>query len=85
MPDQPRPFSDFDAEVRLSDISALHDLVTRPINEHSLTEWASDSLSRKSLLSEVAFFSIRWYLRSWGPPVVLEDVRLVEKPFLLFA
>ncbi len=58
MPDQPRPFSDFDAEVRLSDISALHDLVTRPINEHSLTEWASDSLSRKSLLSEVAFFSM---------------------------
>jgi hypothetical protein len=67
MPEQHRPFSDFDPDVRACDIAALHDLVTGPINEHRLSEWVSDSLSRKALLSEVAIVTIRW-AKSLGQP-----------------
>ena len=55
-----RPFADFDDEVRIADISALHDLVTSPVAERGLHAWAGDSLSRAALLSEVAFVLIRW-------------------------
>jgi hypothetical protein len=55
-----RPFADFDDEVRIADISALHDLVTSPVTERGLHAWAGDSPSRTAPLSEVAFVSIRW-------------------------
>jgi hypothetical protein len=55
-----RPFADFDDEVRIADISALHDLVTSPVAERCLHAWAGDSPSRAALLSEVAFVLIRW-------------------------
>jgi hypothetical protein len=35
-----RPFADFDDEVRIADISALHDLVTSPVTERGLHAWA---------------------------------------------
>jgi len=55
-----RPFADFDDEVRIADISALHDLVTSPVTVRGLHAWAGDSPSRAALLSEVGFVSIRW-------------------------
>ena len=41
-----RPFVDFDDEVRIADMSALHDLVTWPVTERGLHAWAGDSPSR---------------------------------------
>ena len=55
-----RPFSEFDDGVRLGDIASLHELATAPISEDSLTRWAGDSLSRNSLLGEIALCTIRW-------------------------
>ena len=55
-----RLFADFDDEVRIADISALHDLVTSPVTERGLHAWAGDSPSRAPLLGEVAFVLIRW-------------------------
>jgi len=62
-----RPFADFDDEVRIADISALHDLVTAPVTEPGLHIWARDSPSRTVLLSEVAFVSIRWFHHGLEP------------------
>jgi hypothetical protein len=65
--DEHRFFADFDDEVRVNDVSSLHELATAPISEDSLTRWAGDLASRHALLSEVVWCSIRWS-KSLGLP-----------------